>query len=197
MSRRIEIFDTTLRDGEQSPGVSLNAHEKLEIAKQLAKLRVDVIEAGFPIASNGDFNAVKTIAENVKGPVIAGLARANFKDIDRAAEALKNAERPRIHTFIASSPIHMKYKLKMSPEQVLEAAVEAVKRAKSYVEDVEFSAEDASRSEVEFLCRLFSATIRAARNVPMRYWPSMPMLKSPILKPMDTASPENISGVEL
>ncbi|WP_422443571.1 2-isopropylmalate synthase [Thermoanaerobacterium sp. DL9XJH110] len=165
MPRRIEIFDTTLRDGEQSPGVSLNAHEKLEIAKQLAKLRVDVIEAGFPIASNGDFNAVKTIAENVKGPVIAGLARANFKDIDRAAEALKNAERPRIHTFIASSPIHMKYKLKMSPEQVLEAAVEAVKRAKSYVEDVEFSAEDASRSEVEFLCRLFSAAIRAGATV--------------------------------
>jgi len=165
MSGKVEIFDTTLRDGEQSPGVSLNYHEKLEIAKQLAKLRVDVIEAGFPIASNGDFNAVKTIAENVKGPVIAGLARANFKDIDRAAEAVKAAERPRIHTFIASSPIHMKHKLKMSPEQVLEAAVEAVKRAKSYVDDVEFSAEDASRSEVEFLCRLFSAAINAGAVV--------------------------------
>lgn len=165
MSGKVEIFDTTLRDGEQSPGVSLNSHEKLEIAKQLAKLQVDVIEAGFPIASNGDFNAVKTIAENVKGPVIAGLARANFKDIDRAAEAVKAAERPRIHTFIASSPIHMKHKLKMSPEQVLEAAVEAVKRAKSYVDDVEFSAEDASRSEVEFLCRLFSAAINAGATV--------------------------------
>lgn len=165
MTRTVEIFDTTLRDGEQTPGVSLNVYEKLEIARQLAKLKVDVIEAGFPIASNGDFNAVKTIAENVKGPVIAGLARANYKDIDRAAEALKNAERPRIHTFIASSPIHMQYKLKMSPEQVLEAAVEAVKRAKSYFEDVEFSAEDATRSDVEFLCKLFSATIKAGATV--------------------------------
>ncbi|MGB9975442.1 2-isopropylmalate synthase [Thermovenabulum sp.] len=165
MVRKVEIFDTTLRDGEQTPGVALNVYEKLEIARQLAKLKVDVIEAGFPIASNGDFNAVKTIAENVKGPVIAGLARANFKDIDRAAEALKNAESPRIHTFIASSPIHMQYKLKMSPEQVLEAAVEAVKRAKSYFEDVEFSAEDATRSDVEFLCKLFSQTIKAGATV--------------------------------
>lgn len=165
MPRRIMIFDTTLRDGEQSPGVSLNSHEKLEIAKQLAKLKVDVIEAGFPIASKGDFNAVKTIAENVKGPIIAGLSRANFKDVDQAAQALKNAERPRIHTFIASSPIHMKYKLRMTPEQVLESAVEAVKRAKSYVEDVEFSAEDAARSDIDFLCRLFSATIKAGATV--------------------------------
>ncbi len=165
MPKKIEIFDTTLRDGEQTPGISLNVKEKLEIARQLEKLSVDVIEAGFPIASNGDFNAVKAIAENVKGPVITGLARANFKDIDRAAEALKAAERPRIHTFIASSPIHMKYKLKMTEEQVLEAAVAAVKRAKSFVEDVEFSAEDASRSDVEFLCRLFSAAIKAGATV--------------------------------
>ncbi len=165
MNRKIEIFDTTLRDGEQTPGISLNAKEKLEIARQLEKLSVDVIEAGFPIASKGDFNAVKTIAENVKGPVIAGLARANFKDVDCAAEAVKAAARPRIHTFIASSPIHMKYKLKMTEEQVLEAAVAAVKRAKSYVEDVEFSAEDASRSDVEFLCRLYSAAIKAGATV--------------------------------
>ncbi|MDD4568731.1 MAG: 2-isopropylmalate synthase [Tepidanaerobacteraceae bacterium] len=165
MPRKIEIFDTTLRDGEQTPGVSLNVQEKLEIARQLVKLSVDVIEAGFPIASNGDFKAVKTIAENVKGPVIAGLARANFPDIDRAAEAVKAAERPRIHTFIASSPIHMKYKLKMTEDQVLEAAVAAVKRAKSYVEDVEFSAEDASRSDMEFLCRLYSAAINAGATV--------------------------------
>jgi Isopropylmalate/homocitrate/citramalate synthases len=137
MTRKVEIFDTTLRDGEQTPGISLNAKEKLEIAKQLEKLSVDVIEAGFPIASNGDFNAVKAIAEEVRGPIIAGLARATSKDIDRAAEALKPAERPRIHTFIASSPIHMKYKLKMTEDEVLEAAVAAVKRAKSYVEDVE------------------------------------------------------------
>jgi len=165
VSRRIEIFDTTLRDGEQTPGISLNVKEKLEVARQLEKLSVDVIEAGFPIASKGDFNAVKTIAENVRGPVIAGLARANFKDIDCAAEALKAAARPRIHTFIASSPIHMKYKLKMTEEEVLEAAVAAIKRAKSYVEDVEFSAEDASRSDVEFLCRLYEAAIKAGATV--------------------------------
>ena len=165
MGRRIEIFDTTLRDGEQTPGISLNVQEKLEIARQLEKLSVDVIEAGFPIASKGDFNAVKAIAENVRGPIIAGLARANFKDIDCAAEALKAAARPRIHTFIASSPIHMKYKLRMTEEQVLEAAIAAVKRAKSYVEDVEFSAEDASRSDVEFLCRLYEAAIKAGATV--------------------------------
>ncbi len=164
-SKKIQIFDTTLRDGEQSPGVSLNVHEKLEIAKQLARMSVDVIEAGFPIASNGDFRAVQAIAENIKGPVIAGLARADFKDIDRAADALRSAEHGRIHTFIASSPIHMKYKLKMTPEQVLERAVQAVKRAKTYFEDVEFSAEDASRSDIDFLCRLFSATIRAGATV--------------------------------
>jgi len=165
MFRKIEIFDTTLRDGEQTPGISLNVKEKLEVARQLEKLSVDVIEAGFPIASKGDFNAVKTIAENIKGPVIAGLARAHYKDIDCAAEALKAAARPRIHTFIASSPIHMKYKLKMTEEQVLEAAVAAVKRAKSYVEDVEFSAEDASRSDVEFLCKLYTAAIKAGATV--------------------------------
>ncbi len=165
MPRKIEIFDTTLRDGEQTPGISLNVKEKLEIARQLEKLSVDVIEAGVPIASKGDFNAVKTIAENIRGPVIAGLARAGFKDIDCAAEAVKAADRPRIHTFIASSPIHMKYKLKMTEEQVLESAVAAVKRAKSYVEDVEFSAEDASRSDVEFLCRLYSAAIKAGATV--------------------------------
>lgn len=165
MTRKVEIFDTTLRDGEQTPGISLNAKEKLEIAKQLEKLSVDVIEAGFPIASNGDFNAVKAIAEEVRGPIIAGLARATFKDIDRAAKALKSAERPRIHTFIASSPIHMKYKLKMTEDQVLEAAISAVKRAKSYVEDVEFSAEDASRSDIEFLCKLYSEAIKAGATV--------------------------------
>ncbi|MGI6485132.1 MAG: 2-isopropylmalate synthase [Tepidanaerobacteraceae bacterium] len=165
MSRKIRVFDTTLRDGEQSPGVTLNVQEKLEIAKQLSRMSVDVIEAGFPIASNGDFKAVQVIAKNVKGTVIAGLARAEAKDIDRAAEALRFAESGRIHTFIASSPIHMKYKLKMTPEQVLERAVEAVKRAKTYTEDVEFSAEDASRSDVDFLCRLFSETIKAGATV--------------------------------
>jgi len=185
MPRKIDIFDTTLRDGEQTPGISLNVAEKLEIARQLERLSVDVIEAGFPIASKGDFNAVKAIAENVKGPVIAALARANFKDIDCAAEALKAAARPRIHTFIASSPIHMKYKLKMTEEQVLEAAVAAVKRAKSYVEDVEFSAEDASRSDTEFLCKLYAAAIEAGAtviNVPDTVGYTMPKEFSNLIK---------------
>ena len=161
----IKIFDTTLRDGEQSPGVSLNIEEKLEIAHQLAKLNVDVIEAGFPIASDGDFAAVKAIAKEVEGPVIAGLARATEKDIDRAWEALKFAIKPRVHTFIATSDIHMKYKLKKSPKEVLASAVKAVEYAKGYVDDVEFSAEDAFRSDKDFLCEIFTAVIKAGATV--------------------------------
>lgn len=169
MSDRIYIFDTTLRDGEQSPGVSLNTREKTEIARQLCKLGVDIIEAGFPIASPGDFEAVKAVAESVKGVIVAGLARTSFQDIDRAWEALQKAEQPRIHTFIATSDIHLQYKLKMSREQVLEAAVAAVKRAKNYTADVEFSAEDAFRSDLEFLCRIVEAAIAAGAttvNIP-------------------------------
>ncbi|TDX50935.1 2-isopropylmalate synthase [Orenia marismortui] len=165
----IKIFDTTLRDGEQSPGVSLSAKEKIEIAKQLAKLQVDVIEAGFPIASDGDFKAVQKIAQEVKGPVVAALARATKQDIDRAGEAIKDAQRPRIHTFIATSPVHMKYKLKQSPQEVLESAVKAVKYAKTYTDDVEFSAEDAFRSDKDFLCEVFEAVISAGAttiNIP-------------------------------
>lgn len=165
MSARIKIFDTTLRDGEQTPGVSLNIQEKLEIARQLARLGVDVIEAGFAISSPGDFMAVKTVAENVKGPVIASLSRAVEKDIDRAWEALQNAENPRIHTFIATSDIHMKYKLKMTEEQVLERAVAMVKYAKKYCSDVEFSAEDASRTRTEFLYRILEEVIKAGATV--------------------------------
>ncbi|WP_027717592.1 2-isopropylmalate synthase [Desulfovirgula thermocuniculi] len=165
MARRIYIFDTTLRDGEQSPGVSLNAGEKLQIARQLAKLGVDVIEAGFPITSPGDFEAVQLIAREVRGVTVAALARANYADIDRAWEAVREAEQPRIHTFIATSPIHMAHKLRMTPDQVLEAAVAAVKRAKSYVSDVEFSCEDASRSELDFLCRVVEAAIAAGATV--------------------------------
>jgi len=130
MPRRIKIFDTTLRDGEQAPGASLTAEEKLEIAKQLARLNVDIIEAGFPISSPGDFNAVKTIAEQVKGPIICGLARAVKEDITCCWEAVKVAQKPRIHTFIATSPVHMEKKLRMTPEQVLERAVEMVKYAR-------------------------------------------------------------------
>ncbi|NPV80948.1 MAG: 2-isopropylmalate synthase [Firmicutes bacterium] len=169
MSRRIYIFDTTLRDGEQSPGASLNVKEKVEIGRQLARLNVDVIEAGFPVASPGDFEAVKRVAEEVHGPCIAALARAVEGDIVRAAEAIKAAARPRIHTFIATSDIHMKYKLKKDPQKVLEMAVEAVRLAKSYVDDVEFSAEDATRSDPEFLRKIFEEVIRAGAivlNVP-------------------------------
>jgi len=161
MNNRVYIFDTTLRDGEQSPGVSLNASEKLEIAKQLARLGVDIIEAGFPISSEGDFEAVRSIAREVRGVSVAGLARTNFDDIDRAWEAVKEAEQARIHTFIATSDIHLQHKLRMTREQVIEAAVAGVKRAKSYTSDVEFSAEDASRSDVDFLCQVVQAAVEA------------------------------------
>src|SRR5690606_23113562 len=169
MMNRIRIFDTTLRDGEQSPGVNLNAQEKLEIARHLALLGVDVIEAGFPIASPGDFEAVRLIAKEVKGPTIAALARAVEEDIVRAAEAVEQAEKPRIHTFIATSPIHMKYKLRKEPDEVLEMAINACRLAKKYVDDVEFSAEDATRSDWDFLCRVFQTAIEAGAttiNVP-------------------------------
>jgi 2-isopropylmalate synthase len=163
--RRIEFFDTTLRDGEQSPGVALNMEEKLQIARQLEKLGVDVIEAGFPITSPGDFQAVSLIAEKVRNTTIAALARAESKDIEKAWEAIKNAANPRIHTFIATSPIHMKYKLKKDPDQVLEQAKLAVELSKSKVYDVEFSAEDASRSEADFLAKIFSVAIKAGATV--------------------------------
>ncbi len=163
--KRIYIFDTTLRDGEQSPGVSLNLEEKLAIAHQLARLGVDVIEAGFPIASPGDFESVKRIANEVRGPIIAGLARTNREDIMAAYEAVKGAERPRIHTFIATSEIHMKHKLRKTKAEVKEMAVNAVKLAKSLVPDVEFSAEDAFRSDIPFLCEVFTAAIEAGANV--------------------------------
>ncbi len=170
MADRIIIFDTTLRDGEQSPGCSMNTKEKIEMARQLARLGVDVLEAGFPIASDDDFEAVKAVAQQLKdGPIIAGLARAKDLDIDRAWEALKHAERPRIHTFIATSEIHIKYKLKSTPAEVLEATVAAVKRAKNYTDDVEFSPEDAHRTDQEFLCRVVEAAIQAGAttiNIP-------------------------------
>lgn len=163
---RVVIFDTTLRDGEQSPGASMTRDEKLRIAKQLEKLRVDVIEAGFAIASPGDFESVKLIADTIKDSTICSLSRALDGDIDRAGEALKGANSGRIHTFIATSPIHMKYKLQMEPDQVVENAVRAVKRARNLVEDVEFSLEDASRSELDFMCRIIEQVIEAgARTI--------------------------------
>src|SRR4051812_13772790 len=167
--RRIRIFDTTLRDGEQSPGASMNQAEKVEVARALAALGVDVIEAGFPIASPGDFEAVRAIATEVAGATVCGLARCNERDIDRAWEALKYAQSPRIHVFLATSAIHREHKLKMTREQVIERAVQSVRRAKSYCPDVEFSPEDAARTEIDFLCEVVEAAIAAGAttvNIP-------------------------------
>ena len=158
---QIIIFDTTLRDGEQSPGASMNLQEKFRLAQQLVKLKVDVIEAGFPIASQGDFDSVKNIADNIRDAQITGLCRANEKDIDTAWNALKNGENPRIHTFLATSDIHLKYKLKMNRQQVLDLATASVKYATKYTSNVEFSAEDASRSDLDFVCEVFEAVIQA------------------------------------
>ncbi|MBA2311735.1 MAG: 2-isopropylmalate synthase, partial [Actinobacteria bacterium] len=158
---RVRVFDTTLRDGEQSPGISLNLKEKVEIAEQLSRLGVDVIEAGFPIASHGELQAVKAIASRVQGPTIAGLARVEPGDIDRAAEAVGPSQRPRIHTFIATSAIHMKAKLRMSPDEVVRAAASGVARARNHVKDVEFSCEDATRSDPEFLALVYRAAAAA------------------------------------
>lgn len=165
----IKIFDTTLRDGEQTPGVNLNLQEKLEIAKLLESLGVDIIEAGFPAASNGDFESVTSVAKIIKNAEVAGLCRAVESDIKRAYDAIKHAERPRIHTFIATSPTHREYKLKMSKDEVVERAVYAVKLAKSYVPNVEFSPEDGSRTELDFLYRVIEEVIKAGAttvNIP-------------------------------
>ena len=160
------IFDTTLRDGEQSPGASMTKDEKVRIARALERLRVDVIEAGFPVASPGDFAAVRAVANVVKDSTVCGLARALDRDIDCAGEALAGAASARIHTFIATSPIHMERKLRMTPDQVVEQAVYAVKRARNFTDDVEFSPEDAGRSEIDFLCRVLEAVVDAgARTV--------------------------------
>ena len=159
-NERLIIFDTTLRDGEQSPGASMTREEKLRIAKQLERLRVDVIEAGFPAASNGDFEAVRAIANAIKDTTVAGLCRANDRDIARGIEALKGAKSWRIHTFIATSPLHMEKKLRMTPDQVHEAARLAVKFARNHCPDVEFSPEDGSRSDLDFLCRVLETVIK-------------------------------------
>ncbi|MGA6925715.1 MAG: 2-isopropylmalate synthase, partial [Desulfosarcina sp.] len=161
MTERVKIFDTTLRDGEQSPGASMNTNEKMRLAVQLEKLGVDIIEAGFPAASEGDFEAVSQIARRLKTTEVAGLARANRSDIDLAWSAVQHAAKPRIHTFIATSDIHLTYKLKMTREEVLDAAVDAVKYAKTLTDNVEFSAEDGSRSDRDYLCQVFGAAIEA------------------------------------
>ena len=161
----VKIFDTTLRDGEQSPGCSMNLKEKIEIARCLEKLKVDIIEAGFAIVSPGDFESVKTISETVKDCTVASLARATVKDIDAAWEAVKNAVDPRIHVFIATSPLHMEYKLRMTPEKVLEQAGAMVAYAKKYCNNVEFSAEDATRSDLDFLVRITEIAIANGATV--------------------------------
>jgi 2-isopropylmalate synthase len=174
---KLIIFDTTLRDGEQSPGASMTREEKIRIGRQLERMRVDVIEAGFPAASQGDFESVQAVARAVKDSIICGLARANENDIRRCGEAVKVARRPRVHTFIATSPIHMEKKLRMEPTQVIDQAVKAVKWAREYTDDVEFSAEDAGRSDIEFLCRIFEQVINAGAttiNVPDTVGYTMP-----------------------
>src|SRR5579871_3920178 len=166
---RVLIFDTTLRDGEQSPGASMNQHEKVRIAKILEEIRVDIIEAGFPIASQGDFDAVQAVARAVTEATVCGLARSSKGDIDRCAEAIAPAKRGRIHTFISTSPLHMKFKLQMEPEVVYQAVIDSVTRARNFTNDVEWSAEDGSRTEHDFLCRCVEAAIRAGAttiNIP-------------------------------
>src|SRR5512134_1779749 len=177
MKERLIIFDTTMRDGEQSPGASMTREEKLRIGRQLERMRVDVIEAGFPAASNGDFEAVKAVADSIRDSTVCGLARAIEADIKRAGEALQGARSARIHTFIATSPIHMEKKLRMQPDQVVEQAVKAVKWARQYTDDVEFSPEDAGRSDISFLCRVLEAVINAGArtlNIPDTVGYTMP-----------------------
>ena len=198
MQDKLIIFDTTLRDGEQSPGASMNKEEKLRIAKALEHLRVDIIEAGFPIASQGDFEAVQAIAAAIKDSTICGLARALDKDIDRAAQALKSAQSARIHTFLATSPIHMQKKLRMQPEQVLQHAIHAVKRARNYTDNVEFSPEDAGRSEFDFLCRVIEAVIAAGAttiNIPDTVGYNLPHQFGTLIKQLIETIPNSDKAV--
>jgi 2-isopropylmalate synthase len=192
---RITVFDTTLRDGEQSPGCSMNVQEKLRMARQLDRLGVDVIEAGFPIASDGDFEAVQAIAAAVRRPVIAGLARACAPDIERAWQALKGAARPRIHVFLATSDIHLKYKLRISRAQCLEQARESVRLAKSFCQDVEFSPEDATRTDRDFLCEVVQAVIDEGAttvNIPDTVGYTMPAEFAEIIQMLR----ERVRGIE-
>ena len=191
-SNKVIIFDTTLRDGEQSPGAAMTLEQKLEVAEMLDTLGVDVIEAGFPIASNGDFEAVQKIAERVRRPIICGLARAGLKDIDRAGDALRGAARARIHTFISTSPVHMKHKLQMEPHQVLEAVIASVARARNHVDDVEWSAEDATRTDFDFLCRCVEGAIRAGAttiNIPDTVGYSTPSEYADLIRALITKVP--------
>ena len=185
MSRMIRIFDTTLRDGEQSPGASMNIEEKVLVAKQLARLEVDIIEAGFAFSSPGDFEAIHRIGQEVEGPTICSLARAKVEDIDRAWEALKGALKPRIHTFLSTSDIHLKHQFRMSRAQALKRAVEMVHHARGYTEDVEFSPMDATRSDVSYLCEVVEAVIEAGAgtvNIPDTVGYTMPQEFAEIIR---------------
>jgi len=198
MADQLIIFDTTLRDGEQSPGASMTKDEKLRIARQLERLRVDVIEAGFAASSNGDFEAVQTIAQAIKDSTVCSLSRANDRDIARAAEALKGANRARIHTFIATSPLHMEKKLRMTPEQVLEQAKQSVRFARNLCADVEFSPEDGYRSDMDFLCRVLETVIREGAttiNVPDTVGYAVPELYGAFFKTLRERIPNSDKAV--
>ena len=197
MSDRVIVFDTTLRDGEQSPGATMNTEQKIEVARQLARLGVDIIEAGFPAASPGDLDAVRRIAKEVKGLTVLGLARTSFSDIDAAWEAVQHAEDASIHTFISTSPIHMERKLRKSPDEVVEMARAAVRRCKGYVSKVEFSAEDATRSDWDFLCRIFAAAIEEGAttiNIPDTVGYTMPAEYAELIRYVQANTPgiENV-----
>src|ERR1700722_4309644 len=192
---RTTIFDTTLRDGEQSPGCSMNQQEKLRLAHQFDRLGVDVIEAGFPIASDGDFESVKAIAAVVRRPMIAALARACRPDIERAREALQGAARPRIHVFLATSDIHLQYKLRMTRDECVKQAREAIQLAKSFCHDVEFSPEDATRTDPEFLCRVLNAVVEAGAttlNIPDTVGYTVPSEFANLIKTIR----QNVKGIE-
>jgi 2-isopropylmalate synthase len=193
--KRLIIFDTTLRDGEQSPGASMNLPEKLEIAQALKDLGVDIIEAGFPIASPGDFEAVQAIARQVEGPVICGLARCNPEDIDRAWEALRDCPKPRIHVFLATSAIHREFKLRMAKEEIVRRAVEGVQRAKGYCDDIEFSPEDAARTELDFLAEVVEKAIEAGAttvNIPDTVGYAMPPQYAAAIRHLK----QNVRGID-
>ena len=195
---KLIIFDTTLRDGEQSPGASMTKDEKVRIAKALERMKVDIIEAGFPIASHGDFESVQAVAEAVKDSTICGLSRALAKDISAAGEALKKANSSRIHTFIATSPIHMKMKLRMEPNDVLKQAVDAVKMARKFTDNVEFSPEDAGRSELDFLCRIIEAVIDAGAttiNIPDTVGYNLPSQFGSLIKSLIERIPNSDKAV--
>ena len=198
MSDKLIIFDTTLRDGEQSPGASMTRDEKLRIARQLERLKVDVIEAGFAASSNGDFEAVQAIANAIKDSTVCSLSRANDRDISRAAEALKGAQRARIHTFIATSPLHMEKKLRMTPDQVFEQAKQSVRYARNLVDDIEFSPEDGYRSDVDFLCRVIEAVIAEGAttiNVPDTVGYAIPELYGQFIKTLRERVPNSDKAI--